>query len=103
VVKQLYVVRWEIEAVVLAESEKDAYSVGMDAFHDIVDNTTTDVPDDVSPMQYLPGEWGLGALPFGDEGDVTIGEYIERGAAPAYSALKARLAALEIKLAKERP
>jgi hypothetical protein len=93
--KQLYVVRWEIEAVVLAESEKDAYQVGADCFQDVVGDADS-IPDDASPMQYLPGGWDRLSLPFGDDDtDTTIGAHIDAGAAPAYAALSQRLAAVK--------
>jgi len=45
-------------------------------------------PSHVRPMSYLPSDWDLDAIPFGNreksDPDRSVGKWIELGAAPEY-------------------
>jgi hypothetical protein len=85
--KKLFVVSTELEVVVLAETKEDAEKL---VNHErISDLAQGDLGWHAQPMMWMPGDWDTSCLPFGGDDNTdcqTIGELIEEGAAPEYSA-----------------
>ena len=88
---KLYTVTLSAEIVVLAESKEEAEDIAL--LHlDVIDHLDADA----QPMGHMPSDWDGSEIPFGerdeDAPDRTVGEWIELGAAPEYTALRERLA-----------
>lgn len=78
--KKLYVVRLSTEVVVVAESPSEANRIA-----EISDIGTHSFNGNVMELRYLPAEWDLDCIPFGDaDPEITVGKWIEAGAAPGY-------------------
>jgi hypothetical protein len=89
--KQLFVVTVTTETVVLAEDMHEAEALARDDLNDIMfDGGGPDVM--ASPMTYYPGDMDEGCIPYGhrddEDPDRTIGEWVDRGAAPKMSVVK---------------
>lgn len=80
--KKLFVVRWEVEVVVLAESEEAAVDIAEGEAHDVLLEQSE--PEGACEMSHLPGGWDMDSLVYGCDDDTPLGELIEAGAAPAY-------------------
>jgi len=85
VTRRLYTVTLSLELVVIAETEADAQRVALDV---VTSGECMEEPEptDAAELSYLPGGYDLDCLPYGGDRDETIGELIEQGAAPGYSA-----------------
>jgi hypothetical protein len=96
--KRLFTVSFETEVVVLADSQEQAEKIAQRSVRSI-DADQWDAS--ASPMSCMPGGWDGGCIPFGagdpQEPDRTIAEWIERGAAPGYADLLAKLKAATAK------
>lgn len=78
--KQLYVVTLSMEVVVVAEDPQEAAQIA-----ETVDIDGTSWEGHAVELRYLPADWDLDCLPFGDSADeMTIGKWIKAGAAPKY-------------------
>jgi len=90
--KRLFTVTIENEIVVLAENKEEAEEIAQDSLGDL-DSHSWDAH--ATPMATLPAGWEADAIPYGpgvkDEPDRTVGTWIERGAAPEYTKLAAKL------------
>ncbi len=82
---KLYTVAIETEIVVLANSPGEAEEQAANAQSDL---SESDYGIHARNMSHLPAEWEMDSIPFGekddDDPDRTLGEWIERGAAPEY-------------------
>jgi hypothetical protein len=100
--KRLFTVSIEAEVVVLAESQEQAEEIAQKAAGTIDGDQWEASP--ASPMTCMPGGWDGECIPFGDgdpqEPDRTIAQWIERGAAPAYTELFSKLKAATAKHGK---
>lgn len=89
---KLYTVTLSAEIVVLAESKEEAEDIALHGSDDAIDHLDADA----QPMGHMPSDWDGSEIPFGecdeDAPDRTVGEWIELGAAPEYTALRERLA-----------
>lgn len=78
--KKMYTVRFEIESVVLAESPEDARSVVVSHGLDILRNDGYPelwrVGNEITERRMLPSGWHLSSIPWGEEDDRTVGEYL---------------------------
>lgn len=87
--KQLFVVQLTYEVVIVADDAASAENISNT---EPIDRGEADVI--VRKLSYLPADWELDSLPFGDqveeEPDRTVGRWIELGAAPDYVAIKQR-------------
>ena len=87
--KRLWNVSLETEIVVLAESHEAAVEAAKKAVRDR-DITESEFYGRAEPMTYFPAGDDGTEIPFGDRDpaapDRTVDEWIERGAAPAYTA-----------------
>lgn len=69
----LFTVTIEAEIVCVGETAADAEEAARDAIGDL---SSYDFETYAKPMKYLPSGWDEGAIPFGGEGDKTLGEWI---------------------------
>lgn len=89
---QLFAVTITTEIIVLAESEAEAVSLAKDES----DIEFSECDYSAAPLSYLPGDWDVNAIPFGERltesPDRTVGEWIKEGAAPEYTRRRKQLA-----------
>lgn len=90
--KRLFTVTIEADIVVLARDEDEATDIAIETLSHLDDEEWNVSP---SRMTYLPGDWDADCIPFGDgvpeDPDRTVGEWIELGAAPEYTATRDKL------------
>lgn len=85
--KKLFIVRAEIETVVLANDENDAREVAVDNRDDIFSEAELSSPHswDAQPCKILPSHWDEDSLPWKSydyfDGDVTVGQYMKEAKA----------------------
>jgi hypothetical protein len=86
--KKLYVVAISMEIVVVANSAKEAEEIATSGIDDTPDYSAV-------PMTWFPYGWEPDSIVYGnvdvEEVDRTLGEWIDRGAAPEYVALQKKL------------
>ena len=67
--KKCFVVRIEVEALVVAEDEKEARDQSIDALREEMHNVS-DQDVDVSVATYLPGGWSENCIVYGSDEDM---------------------------------
>lgn len=77
--KQLFIVEISAETVVLAENEQEAMEIAEGYAMDL-----TFEAHRPERLTALPDGWDEDSLPYGDDSDKTIGQWIDEGAAPKY-------------------
>lgn len=83
--KRLFIVELGAKLVVAADDPDDAEAIGQRY------SEGTDFVAKARPLDHLPDDWKLDEPPFGED-ETSIGEMIEKGAAPLYSEASRRLA-----------
>lgn len=79
--RKLFLVTYATEVVVLAENESQARSIAREC---VAGRDLHLEPLEAQPLDVLPSSWDESCLPYGDDSDKTIGQWIEDGAAPKY-------------------
>ena len=71
---KLFTVEVSVTAVVMAESEMDAYSVAISYLSDIISDTDPDIDvlGEVKSLDRLPEDWDPMCLPYGGDGETRL-------------------------------
>jgi hypothetical protein len=74
--KKLWCATYEINVLVAAETEEEAKQTVWNHFYDIKSDIDAE-HFDIALATELPGDWEDDSIPFGADGDKTVGEYFE--------------------------
>lgn len=82
---KLFIVRYEYEAVVLAENKEEAQRLGQRIERDIVNDGIYDGPSEVCDFTHYPMDWEPNCLVYHDgPADLELGQVLSPETAPRY-------------------
>lgn len=72
-----FIVELKVTAVVMAESDKDAYNVAHSKSAEIVgDELEVDVQGELTCLRHLPDGWEPDCVPYGGDGDTMLRDLV---------------------------